>query len=185
MPKVTDAHLEARRRQIVEAAIACFAREGFHRTTMQDICREADLSAGAIYSYFKGKEQIIEAIAAERHSREAAFFEAGRAAATPGEALREVGRAFFRSLDAPGERRRRRVVIQLWAEALRNDTILELVLGGVDPPIAAVAELVRQGQQSGEIPDEVDPEALARATTALFQGFVLQQAWYRELDVEA
>ncbi len=50
--------------------MTCFAREGFHRTTMQDIFREADLSPGAVYSYFEGKDELIEAIADERHARE-------------------------------------------------------------------------------------------------------------------
>ena len=61
MPKVTDAHLEARRQQILDAASACFARQGFHQTTMQDICRKAELSPGAVYRYFASKEDIIAA----------------------------------------------------------------------------------------------------------------------------
>ena len=59
MPKVTQAHLEARRQQILDAAFGCFARQGFHQTTMQDICREAELSPGAVYRYFDSKEAII------------------------------------------------------------------------------------------------------------------------------
>ena len=72
MPKVSDEHMEGRRRQIIDAAIACFARDGFHRATMQDICAEARLSPGAIYRHFPGKDAIVEAIADERHAREAA-----------------------------------------------------------------------------------------------------------------
>src|SRR5262245_19988937 len=65
MPKVTEEHVEARRRQILNDAMRCFAREGFHRTTMQDIFREADLSPGAVYSYFKGKDELIGGIIVE------------------------------------------------------------------------------------------------------------------------
>src|SRR3954466_4084938 len=65
MPKVTEEHVDARRRQILSAALRCFAREGFHRTTMQDIFREADLSPGAVYSYFTGKDELISGIIAE------------------------------------------------------------------------------------------------------------------------
>ena len=65
MPRVDDQYLESRRREIVDAAMTCFSREGFHRTTMQDIVRETGLSAGAIYRYFKSKEDIVAAIAEE------------------------------------------------------------------------------------------------------------------------
>ena len=65
MPKVTEEHVEARRRQILAAALRCFAREGFHRATMQDIFRESDLSPGAVYSYFTGKDELMQAIIAE------------------------------------------------------------------------------------------------------------------------
>ena len=37
MSRVTEAHIEARRNQITSAAWACFARKGYHQTTMQDI----------------------------------------------------------------------------------------------------------------------------------------------------
>jgi len=56
---------ERRRRQILDAAMACFGRRGFHRTSMQEICGEAALSAGALYRYFPSKSDIIAAIAGE------------------------------------------------------------------------------------------------------------------------
>jgi len=65
MPRVTEEHLAARRRQILDAAVTCFARQGLHRTTMQDIFREAELSPGAVYRYFPSKEAILRAIAEE------------------------------------------------------------------------------------------------------------------------
>ena len=54
MPKVSDAHRAARRRQILDAARRRFVRNGFHATSMQDIFAEAGLSAGAVYRYFPG-----------------------------------------------------------------------------------------------------------------------------------
>src|SRR2546430_12108956 len=101
MPKVSDEHMEGRRRQIIDAAIACFARDGFHRATMQDICTEAGLSPGAIYRHFSGKDAIVEAIADERHAREAEFMQGAREAGGGMEGLRALGRAFFSSLADP------------------------------------------------------------------------------------
>lgn len=64
MPKLSDSQQEMRRTRILDAAEQCFARSGFHRTTMQDICREAGVSAGALYVYFPSKEALIEGISA-------------------------------------------------------------------------------------------------------------------------
>ena len=95
--------------QILDAAVACFAREGFHRTTMQDIVREAALSPGAIYGYFASKEAIIDAIGADRHALETALIAAASAAGDVPQVLRRLAREFFAMLRDPAERRRRRV----------------------------------------------------------------------------
>ena len=65
MPKVSQEHRDARRAQILRAAAACFERKGYQRTTMADIIRESGLSAGAIYVYFTGKQDIVRAVAEE------------------------------------------------------------------------------------------------------------------------
>lgn len=62
MPKVSDAHKENRRDQILEAAGRCFAQKGYAATTMQEIFSEAALSAGAVYSYFASKLEIYMAL---------------------------------------------------------------------------------------------------------------------------
>ena len=183
MPKVGQEHLDARRRQIVDAAIACFARDGFHRATMQDICREAGLSAGAVYRYFAGKDEIVEAIADERHAREAGVIERAEESGGGLEGLRELGRAFFSSLADPDERRRRLLGVQVWAEALRNPAVHRLVMRGTERQIEEVAKLAREAQERGELDEKLDPNGVARVMTALFQGFVLQQAWDERADV--
>src|SRR3954471_22731131 len=73
MPKVSEAHLAARRDQILAAAARCFARDGFHRTSMQDIVRESGISAGLVYRYFAGKDDVIAAIVTEWHDQRQIF----------------------------------------------------------------------------------------------------------------
>src|SRR5439155_27220533 len=62
MPRVSEAHLAARRQQILDAALTCFRRNGFHTTSMHDVIAEAGLSVGAVYRYFRSKNEIIAAI---------------------------------------------------------------------------------------------------------------------------
>jgi TetR/AcrR family transcriptional regulator, transcriptional repressor of aconitase len=184
MPRVTDSYLESRRRQILDAAVACFAREGFHRTTMQDIVAETGLSAGAIYRYFPAKEDIVAAIAAEHHTREAAVLSTAEAARDAGDVLRDLAHVSLGRLADPAEKQWRRVTVQLWGEALRDERVMRIVRGGLDEPIEIIAGLLRRGQQDGSVPAGIDPVSAARVCAAIFQGLVLQQAWEPELDID-
>ncbi len=66
MPKVSAAHLAARRQQIVDAATRLFADQGFSRTTMADIVTASGLSNGAVYHYFPSKIDLVLAVVAGR-----------------------------------------------------------------------------------------------------------------------
>jgi len=72
MPKVSVEHEQMRRQQILDAALACFSRRGYHATSMEDIVREAGLSVGAIYTYFPSKEELFRVLAEARfrHTRD-------------------------------------------------------------------------------------------------------------------
>jgi TetR/AcrR family transcriptional regulator, transcriptional repressor of aconitase len=184
MPRVAESYLQSRRRQIMDAAIRCFAREGFHRTTMQEIVRETGLSAGAIYRYFRSKEDIVAAIAAEHHSAEAAAFAEVGTIDDVGAALRHLVSVSLGRLADPQEQQWRRVTVQVWGEALRDERVMGIVRGGLDEPVAILAAMMRRGQRDGTLPAELDPDGAARVCASIFQGLVLQQAWDPKLDVE-
>jgi AcrR family transcriptional regulator len=184
MPRVDDRYLASRRRQIMDAAIACFARDGFHRATMADIVAQTGLSAGAIYRYFPAKEDIVAAVAAEHHAREAAVLAGAEEAADPGDVLRDLARVSLGRLADPAEQRWRRVTIQLWGEALRDERVMSIVRSGLDEPVQIIAALLRRGQAGGRVPAGIDPDSAARVCAAIFQGLVLQQAWDPGLDID-
>jgi AcrR family transcriptional regulator len=182
IPKVSQKHLEARRKQILEAAIECFADNGLHRTTMQDIMRESGLSVGTPYKYFESKEQMIEAIAAERHAHEREIILEASAKVATAEILRTLIDRFEQALLEPRGRKGRRMAMQLWTEALRNPRILKTVRKGVDEPRRMLAAIMTRARDNGEMPKEIDPDAMARVMIALFQGFALQLAWDPRID---
>src|SRR5690349_18367139 len=62
MPKIAEATRSARREQILTAALACFARTGYHATPMGDVAAQAGLSKGTQYLYFAGKEYLYVAL---------------------------------------------------------------------------------------------------------------------------
>jgi AcrR family transcriptional regulator len=163
---VSEAHRAARRRQILDAARTCFARSGFHRATMHDVVREAGLSAGLVYRYFRGKQDLVAALARERHGRERALL-----------------RAFLAPLEEPDAREERRLGIQLWAEALGDPKLRRVVRAGVAEPKRRIAALIRRAKRRGALPASLDADATARLAIAVFHGIVLQQAWEPDLDV--
>lgn len=178
MPKVTEAHRQARRQQILSAAFTCFGREGFHGTTMQDICEEADLSPGAVYNYFDGKADIIRAIAEEsRDSLDTLFDAVDREQPVP-EVLADLVRRLGAFAERPGDAEAggHRVRVRLWSEALTAADVRELLRENQSDLVERFAEIIRDGQAEGTVDEEVDPEGLARTLLALYQGMVLQKA---------
>ncbi len=57
-----------KRRQILDAAIRVFARQGFHSCRVSDIADEAGVAYGLVYHYFKSKDQVLNELFAERWS---------------------------------------------------------------------------------------------------------------------
>lgn len=184
MPKVSAEHGDARQRQILAAALECFSRQGFHKTTMKDIVKESGLSAGAIYNYFSSKGEIVDAIARARHTSERALLAAALSESNEALDLQGLARAFFASFAGEEHRKGRRVGIDVWAEALRNPEVLTTVRRGVDEPLALLTQLVARSQDRDELSPDLDPEGIARVMIAVFQGFVLQQAWDPDTDSE-
>ena len=124
MPKVSDAYVEARRQQILEAARACFARQGFHQTSIKDICQEAGLSPGAVYRYFPSKEHIIAATCLGCQQESIDFIESAKSqGSTPLQILDFIVEHGFSMLDQKESREYTMMTIQLWSEALRSSEV--------------------------------------------------------------
>jgi AcrR family transcriptional regulator len=184
MPKITEAQRENRRQQILDAALRCFARDGFHNTTTADIVRESGLSQGALYLYFATKDDIIVALADDRHQGELLIAALIDGEPDPVEGLNQLLELHGRSLNDPRRADGRRVSIQGWAEALRSPVVRASVVGGVTRVREEITRLIARGQAAGVFRQDANPEAFARTLIALFQGLSLQAAWGETLDLE-
>ncbi|MDR7300114.1 TetR/AcrR family transcriptional regulator [Haloactinomyces albus] len=69
MPRVSPDHLQARRRQILDGARACFARHGYEGATVRRLEEATSLSRGAIFHHFKDKESLFLALAEDDAGR--------------------------------------------------------------------------------------------------------------------
>ena len=146
---------------------------------MADIVRHSGLSHGAVYLYFPSKDDIIEALAVDRHRSEAALNAAALANADPLDALRALTRCYALSLVDPAGEARRRVGVNGWAEALRNDRVRAAVLEGAEAARSTLGPLIKR------LAPDIDYDVVARLLVAMFQGMTLQAVWGEPIDVEA
>jgi AcrR family transcriptional regulator len=158
---------------------------------MQDIFRESDLSPGAVYSYFTGKDELMLAIIAETMSF------VGEAAAwvneplpegrlrRPGEALAEIIER-YKDFELGTVVERARIFPHLVGEQQRNPQLNAAVRTGLNTLRGTFETLARAAQERGELDPAVDPEQFSRLPISLMQGLLVQIGVYgEELDIDA
>lgn len=159
---------EERRPQIIDAAIRVFTRKGYRNATMPDVAREAGLSVGGVYWYFKGKDEIIGAILERTFSQDlgalTGLLGAGRPSA---ERLREFVDEYAASFDE--WQWMNAIGMEFYGEAAHNEKVQAVIQSYLARYRAALAELIAQGVQRGEF-RPVDPVDAANALLALEEG---------------
>lgn len=174
MPKVTDAQLATKRQEILAAAMACFARHGFHRTTMADIAAEAGISDGLAYRYFAGKDEIIRAVVDQEAQRDAPSAVEAVGSDDVATILALLLRTSFRRFEMAGRDLRLRLRFRSWAEALDNDDVRAQVIKRWRHLLDAEERLWATAQQQGLIPADLDVRAVVRVMQAIHDGLDVQ-----------
>jgi AcrR family transcriptional regulator len=180
MPRVTESHRAGRRAEILVAAARLFAGNGFHNTSMAGIITESGLSAGAVYSYFRSKEELIGAVADLVMSTADEVFEellAGQATPSPADVADAMVHGITERLISDPEIGvdMTRLAVQVWAEALRNPDVLARVSGVVVQLRGYCAEAARRWQEAGNLPADAVPDQVGAAMLSLVQGYILQR----------
>src|ERR1035438_9114836 len=118
---------------------------------MSDIVRRSGMSHGAVYLYFPAKEDIIEALADDRHRTEAILNSVADQSGNPIEGIRVLVRAYAGWMIDPTAEPRRRVGVNGWAEALRSQRVHARIVEGIRIPRLMIADLARQAQRMEQI----------------------------------
>jgi AcrR family transcriptional regulator len=185
VPKVSEEHLEAKREMILHAAIACFARDGFHKTTMSDIASQAGVSDGLAYRYFSGKEEIIQEavrlVSGPGQLADVDVLDTG----DPNVMLRLLYRSSFERFSIPGRETTLRLRFRSWAEALDDEDLRKEVVDRWEHHTAVVELLLLEVQEQGRVPSDLDPKAIARVLLAMHDGLDLQWSFDPNLDLDA
>ena len=182
MARLADPSLaDRRRRQILDAALACFRRRGFHQATMQEICAEANMSAGALYRYFSSKAEIIGAIAEDKHvDSDSEFLEATRKGALI-DALSLLARDFFEKF-AEGDGV---LIADIFAEAIRDDAVAAPLLKINQNSVEYCVAAIKAAQGRGEVDEKLDGREAANTLFAAIEGIALRRAFLRDTDPDA
>lgn len=181
MPKLTSAQQNDRRQRILVAAEICFARTGFHGTTMQAICREAGISAGALYLYFNSKEALIEGMAEGERERVLGDFAKMRDAPDFMSGMEAVTDNCILQMAGP----KAAVFLEVVAESQRNPAVCA-TLRRVDGAIKdAMHELFSRARAAGRIAPAVSIDELVSIMAVIFDGLILRRAIDPSLDTKA
>jgi TetR/AcrR family transcriptional regulator, repressor for uid operon len=174
MPKLKPDTQRARREHILDTSERLFARAGFHRTTMHDICREAEISPGALYVYFASKEDLIAGITERDRAKLAR--ELGEVAKAPDllAALSRLGEHY--AVEEP--RYKQQLVIEIGCQSMREGPVGE-IFRSVDAFVLDQFEaLFRRAEAEGKIAPTLDARTLAHTIAVLGDGLF----WRRAVD---
>jgi AcrR family transcriptional regulator len=160
-----------RRDQILNAAIKVFAHLGFQRARMDDIADESSLSKGALYLYFKSKDDLIAAILRRIYEHELRALRAAQA---------DTGSASQRLLaladHMTGQVRHLSILLPVWFEfyalAGRQRAVRQALIGYFHEYRTLLAALIQRGCDQGEF-RPVDAEQTATAFIAVLEGVTL------------
>lgn len=180
MPKVSDEHRTEKRQQIIAATLRCVERDGFHKTTMAAVVQESGLSAGSVYTYFRGKHEIIHAIASSGVTglKDAIndLVAAASSGAAPPPPERAIETATQHILDLSEELGidLPRIALQTWAEAASDPEFLALMAPEARGIRAAWRRYAEAAIEAGRFRKDADPEKIAMVLTGLLPGYMLQ-----------
>lgn len=174
MPKISDEKRQARRMQILEAAWRCFQKQGLHVTTMADIIQASGLSAGAVYSYFPGKEDLINAaLTTSLTGVRDRIMPILMATPAPDLLIGQIAEAITLFTVREGYDLRRLALLG-WSEAQRNERLRATMSQFYTAFREELANLAERWKRAGLLKETASEHDVAKAVLATVLGFIVQ-----------
>lgn len=159
---------DRRQAQILAAASSVFARQGFHRTTVRDVAREAGIADGTIYLYFASKRELLLELLGQL----------GRVDERPADFAAMAGVDVRTLLDTYLHRRFadlrewRQLFTAVFPEVLADAELREAQIAQAAPAFEAAADELARRMGAGEMPPR-DPAVTARVAAATILGLLV------------
>jgi AcrR family transcriptional regulator len=177
MPKLSDQLWNARRRHVLVSAFRCFARDGFHATTIDDVVAESGWSSSVVYRYVRGKDELIAAAVDESLSEVGTIVD-GLLTRTPVPTPQQSVQAIIDLLDDTKNDRSYHLaalIIQTWAEALRSPDLGETARVAWARNRKQISVLAGRWKQEGYLPDAMGAPDAAAMLVLIISGIVVDE----------
>lgn len=182
MSRTVDPLLGARRRrQILEGALACFREHGFHQASMHQICAAAGLSPGAVYRYFRSKDDIIAAIVEDWTNEEMAAMEQSRGASALSARLNHFVSRWLERFAEHGQS----LAADILAEAAHSPSIARSLARADAHRIKLLAAAIRAAQAQGEVDPSLNANDAAQVLFSAIDGMSLKLATRADTNARA
>jgi AcrR family transcriptional regulator len=189
VPRITDERREARRQQVLEAARACLQEHGLEAVSMEMIIARSGLSTGAVYGYFKGKDQIINAVITDGTAAMAKDLAPILTNPEP-PPLPELMEQVLHAVVGFGRQKggdidRLLVSLHGWSHSQSNPELKDAIRASYSGLRELFAGVVWRWQAAGTFNSATDPAGVAEVLTSVTLGFVAQRALAGSADVTA
>ena len=172
-------HRGEQRQRILNAAMTCFARDGFHGASMQKICGEAGMSPGALYRYFPSKEAIIAAIVEDERSARLHLLDEIARAPSILDGLTQCLELLLREPTLPTVK----LGPEIMAEAIRNEKLREVVEACEDETRQQFMDALKLAVDRGEIDPALALDDVMVTLQSLADGLILHHQLHPEWAV--
>jgi TetR/AcrR family transcriptional repressor of uid operon len=174
VPKLLDSTREQRRRQLLDAAWRCIARQGYRDLTVDDICADAGLSKGAFYSHFTSKEALLLALIADDAALIARVADAPATLQLPPvQRIRKITEMMLRQGADPA---RVQLRSDVWGSMQTYPAVRAAVTEAVAERQRVLRSWIDEAVVTGELSIDFPPNALAALLLAISDGLILHYA---------
>jgi TetR/AcrR family fatty acid metabolism transcriptional regulator len=174
-----------RRRQILDAAVRVFARQGFHACRVSDIAREAGVAYGLVYHYFDSKDQVLNELFAERWSLLLAAIEQIDARPLPPREKLDAVAGFIIESYRHDPELMKVIIVEVTRAA---NSFGRTHLPEISQAYDLIARIVSDAQEQGAFRDDIDPLYASMwfygAIEQLLSGWVFELISDRDSDFE-
>jgi AcrR family transcriptional regulator len=180
MPKVVPEYKEDAKHRIIEAAMDVIAERGCDRMTIDDVAKKLGVTKGAVYWYFKSKEELVAAVLnkfkgdIERTSFESFY----------NRPIEEVFAQLFVRFSLTDDRQRA-IFFEMFALAARNSEVRHATRDYYAGLVATFEEAIKKEKKQHFIQTQADPHTLALLMVALYSGLQnYEMVWMYQNEIK-